>query len=79
MISARLDQKISIQAVTTGKSGTGATTESWAVVSGAPEWAEYIPLRGNERIEAGKAMQFRQISFAYGSDWKRSFFSCVFC
>ena len=32
----------------------GAVTESWATVSGAPIFAQYIPLKGNEVIEMGK-------------------------
>lgn len=60
MISAKLDQKISIEALTPGTDGMGSTTESWAAVDGAPEWAEYIPLRGTERIEAGALSEKQQ-------------------
>jgi SPP1 family predicted phage head-tail adaptor len=59
-IPAKLDQKISIEALTTGADAMGATTESWAAVSGAPTWAEYIPLRGLERIEAGRLSEREQ-------------------
>jgi SPP1 family predicted phage head-tail adaptor len=57
---AKLDQKITIQVLTTGTDAMGATTESWAAVSGAPTWAEYLPLRGLERIEAGKVSEKEQ-------------------
>ena len=34
--------------------GQGAVTEAWAAVAGAPQWAEYVPMMGLERFEAGK-------------------------
>jgi SPP1 family predicted phage head-tail adaptor len=49
-----LDTVIDIQSVTAGADGMGAPTETWATLTGAPTRAQYIPLRGNELIEAGK-------------------------
>jgi SPP1 family predicted phage head-tail adaptor len=60
IISARLDQKIAIQVLTTGTDGMGSPTESYATVTGAPTWAEYLPLKGLERIEAGKVSEKEQ-------------------
>ena len=54
IFSGRLDEVITIQSVTNGSDGMGATTEVWATLAGAPTMAEYIPLRGQEQIEAGK-------------------------
>lgn len=50
----KLDQVIEIQSVTSTEDGTGSVTESWTAVSGSPKRAEYIPIRGVERMEAGK-------------------------
>lgn len=52
--AGRLDEPITIQALTIGADSMGAPTETWTTVSGAPTWAQYIPVRGMERIEAGK-------------------------
>jgi len=60
VISARLDQKIAIQALTITEDGMGASTESYSTVYGAPTWAEYIPLKGLERIEAGRVSEKEQ-------------------
>lgn len=60
IVPAKLDQKIAIQALTTGGDGMGSPTESYATVTGAPTWAEYIPLRGLERIEAGRVSEREQ-------------------
>lgn len=54
IIPGRLDQIIEIQSVTSAADAMGGTTETWAAVTGAPKRAEYIPLRGIERIESGK-------------------------
>ena len=54
ILAGRLDEVITIQSVTNSKDGMGATTEVWATVTGAPTRAEYMPLRGQELIEAGK-------------------------
>jgi len=56
----KADQSITIQAVTISKDSAGAMTKSWSDVSGAPIWAEYIPLRGIERIEAGRVSEKTQ-------------------
>lgn len=58
--SASLDQKIAIQALTITEDGMGATTESYATVSGTPTWAEYLPLKGLEKIEAGRVSEKEQ-------------------
>ena len=60
VISARLDQKIAIQTLTISNDGMGASSETYATVSGAPTWAEYIPLKGLERIEAGRVSEKEQ-------------------
>ena len=60
VISARLDQKIAIQALTISNDGMGSSSETYATVSGAPTWAEYIPLKGLERIEAGRVSEKEQ-------------------
>jgi SPP1 family predicted phage head-tail adaptor len=52
--AGNLDQQIVIQALTVTFDGMGASVESYATAAGSPAWAEYIPLRGLERIEAGK-------------------------
>lgn len=54
MRAGRLDQPIQIQAVTLVDDGMGSPMEEWAAVIGAPTWAEVMPLRGLERIEAAK-------------------------
>jgi SPP1 family predicted phage head-tail adaptor len=50
----KADQPITIQTATVTVDGLGATSYSWAALTKAPTWAEYVPLRGTERIEAGK-------------------------
>ncbi|MBF0232502.1 MAG: phage head closure protein [Desulfamplus sp.] len=53
----KLDQRIDIQtmtAVSDFMGGMGGTSYTWASAAGAPSWAQYIPMRGIERIEAGK-------------------------
>ena len=60
IVPAKLDTKIAIQALTTGTDGMGATTESWATVSGAPTWAEYLPMRGTEKILAAQLSEKEQ-------------------
>ena len=52
--AGKLDQIIEIQEVTQTDDGMGDVTETWSKVSESPTRAEYIPLRGLERIEAGK-------------------------
>ena len=52
ILAGRLDQVITIQALTTSVDSMGATTKTWATLSGAPTRAQYIPMRGVERIEA---------------------------
>ena len=54
LIPGKLDQIVEFQTVTLVSDGMGGSTETWATVSGAPTRAEYIPVRGLERIEAGK-------------------------
>ena len=52
--AGRFDTPILIQTLTSTVDTMGAPVESWATATGAPTWAEYIPIRGIERIEAGK-------------------------
>lgn len=54
MRAGKLDTVVSFQAVTAGQDGMGGTTETWATLAKAPTRAEYIPLRGMERLEADK-------------------------
>jgi len=54
IIPGKLDQVIEIQSVALTSDGMGGSTEVWSAVSGSPKRAEYIPIRGLERIEAGK-------------------------
>ena len=54
MRAGKLDQVITLQSATTSTDTMGAETETWAEVKGAPRRAEYIPMRGLERMEAGK-------------------------
>ena len=54
IIPGKLDQVIEIQSVTRTTDGMGDSSEVWAAVSNSPKRAEYIPVRGLERIEAGK-------------------------
>lgn len=54
IIPGKLDQVIEIQSATLTSDGMGDSTKTWAAVSGSPKRAEYIPLRGLERVEAGK-------------------------
>ena len=54
IFSGRLDTVIDLQSLTVTADGMGATVESWATITGAPTRAEYVPLRGQEQIEAGK-------------------------
>jgi SPP1 family predicted phage head-tail adaptor len=60
VISARLDQKIAIQALTVTEDGMGASIESYSDVAGSPKWAQYIPLKGLERIEASRVSEKEQ-------------------
>lgn len=53
----RADQPITLEKLTVTQDGMGGTTEAWATDAKAPKWAEYWPLRGLERIEAGKLEQ----------------------
>lgn len=50
----RLDQPITIQELSTTSDGMGATIESYTTLSNSPKWAEYIPVRGLERLYADK-------------------------
>ena len=52
--AGRLDQVIEVQGLTKTTDSMGATVETWAKVSSSPTRAEYIPLRGSERVEMGK-------------------------
>ena len=61
--SGKLDQPITIQTLTTGVDGMGSPTETWATAAGSPLWAEMMPLRGIERIEAGKMEAATEVKF----------------
>lgn len=50
----KADQPITIKSISTTSDGMGGVTQSETILSDAPKWACYIPLRGIERIEAGK-------------------------
>ena len=52
--SGKLDTVVSFQSLTTTTDGMGSTVEVWATMTGVPTRAEYIPMRGQEQIEAGK-------------------------
>ena len=52
--AGNLDQSITIQKLTTAQDGMGGETQSWATAIGSPTFAQYMTLRGMERIEAGK-------------------------
>lgn len=54
MRAGKLDTVVSFQTVTNTPDGMGGTVETWAALTKAPIRAEYIPLRGMERIEADK-------------------------
>jgi len=54
MRAGKLDTVVSFSSVTATQDGMGGTTETWTALAGAPIRAEYIPLRGMERIEADK-------------------------
>jgi head-tail adaptor len=54
IIPGKLDQVIEIQSASLTGDGMGADTSSWAAVAGSPKRAEYIPVRGIERIEGSK-------------------------
>lgn len=60
IVPAKLDTKITIQALTTTTDGMGSTVESWSTVSGAPTWAEYLPMRGTEKILAAQISEKEQ-------------------
>jgi SPP1 family predicted phage head-tail adaptor len=52
--SGRLDTKIAIKAPTVTQDSTGAPTTTYTDISHGPTWAQYIPLRGEERALAGQ-------------------------
>lgn len=54
MRAGKLDTPVTFQSVTVGVDGMGSPTETWANMTGTPTKAEYIPIRGRERIEADK-------------------------
>ena len=61
MRAGLLDTPITIKTLTTGVDDMGAPTESYAELSGAPKWAQYIPMRGQERLLAGQLTE--QVEF----------------
>lgn len=52
--SGKLDKYVVFQRVETSADAMGSPAESWVDIGGAPHWAEFIPVRGLERIEASK-------------------------
>ena len=50
----RLDQPITIQELTTADDGMGATVDTYTALVNAPKWAEYIVVKGMERMYADK-------------------------
>jgi len=53
-IVGKADQPITIKTITLTGDGMGGSTETEVTLANAPRWAEYVPVRGIERIEAGK-------------------------
>jgi SPP1 family predicted phage head-tail adaptor len=53
----KLDTTVLFQGVTGSVDGMGAPTETWASTANVPIKAEYIPLKGNELISAGKLIE----------------------
>ena len=49
----KADTPITIQALTVTQDGMGGSVEAWADLQDGPLWAEYLPLRGQERVLAG--------------------------
>ena len=52
--AGKLDQVIEIQALTVTVDSMGSEVQAWAKATGAPTRAEYLPLKGLERVEANK-------------------------
>ena len=50
----RLDQPITIQELSTTSDGMGATVDAYTTLANSPKWAEYIPVKGMERMYADK-------------------------
>ena len=50
----RLDQPITIQELSTTSDGMGGTIDTYTTLVNAPKWAEYIPVKGVERMYADK-------------------------
>ena len=61
--AGRLDQIIEIQVLTTTPDGMGDDVTTWTAVTGAPTRAEYIPLRGQEMIQAGTLQAKTPVKF----------------
>ena len=49
-----LDTVVEFQSLTTTSDGMGSSVETWTAMTGVPTRAEFMPLRGQEQIEAGK-------------------------
>lgn len=60
MRAGKLDTPVTFQSVTVGVDGMGSPTETWANMTGTPTKAEYIAMRGGERIEAMKLSEKEQ-------------------
>jgi SPP1 family predicted phage head-tail adaptor len=50
--AGKIRHRVSIQSATTATDEYGGRTESWVTVTGGTLWAEIVPLRGGEFVEA---------------------------
>ncbi len=50
----RLDQPITIQELTTTEDAMGGTIDTYTTLANSPKWAEYIVVKGMERMYADK-------------------------
>jgi SPP1 family predicted phage head-tail adaptor len=68
MRAGKLDTPITIKSLTTGQDAAGAPTTSYAALSGAPSWAQYLPLRGEERALAGQLSEVTEFKLRIRRD-----------
>lgn len=54
IFAGRLDTRVKFRTVTVTDDGMGGTSEAWADISNSPTRAEYMPLRGQEKLMAGQ-------------------------
>ena len=60
MRAGKLDTPVTFQSLTVGTDAMGSPTETWADMTGTPTKAEYIAIKGVERIEAMKVSEREQ-------------------